>query len=562
MSQPNLTFSIGEYNILADTLAQNLKPWFWYGYRGIPDEAHTYIGDHLDRHRKNFFGIGRSNNMIRFWILGKQYFKLFDDCYPYCLHIADRYPEGDLRGFMKGVLKEGMLDFFERDDTGRSGNSDLLYHLFRDRSNYELWASVIGELGVVIGEDDDFWFREQAEVLIRVEKEDNLTERISEFNCRYRGCLVEAFNNGTFDDLLELIADFVTLSNVDINSILKTQKIFDWENRKKVLADEVLNRSASIWCFSEFDNISLRDELPQLELAIWKKRKTSDRDDGSCIFYDPSIWKLKDNADMPNLSYLRYSAEAQIEGKPLQVEKIDLPFYKRYVYPEHSQQVPNEANSLSGYTFTQNLKPKQFKEYYDERVAIFSLLTHIETNIDIIVISTHLMHTQKDQRKAEIKLIECQQLNQVLELVAKDFGVELGSIPIILAGDLNEASNYKYYGGENQPTFLYDYLASSGWNDCFNGDCPPTTYTLSREYCIDYIFTYQSQKYTVATTPGDIPKVYLGGYNEEGEPTLVKNDQIKPVWGLPIGPIEDQPQIPSDHLPITCKIEITFQNHD
>jgi hypothetical protein len=71
---PSLLFHVGQYNILAANLANNMKPWFWcvswksnrmsfhnanlmppillhcrYGYRGInPAQPPVYMGDCLD----------------------------------------------------------------------------------------------------------------------------------------------------------------------------------------------------------------------------------------------------------------------------------------------------------------------------------------------------------------------------------------------------------------------------------------------------------------------------------------------------------------------------------
>lgn len=45
------TFRVGQYNILGACLFQNLKAWFWYGYRGI-EEDKTYIQDEFEGVRR------------------------------------------------------------------------------------------------------------------------------------------------------------------------------------------------------------------------------------------------------------------------------------------------------------------------------------------------------------------------------------------------------------------------------------------------------------------------------------------------------------------------------
>lgn len=41
------SFRVGQYNILGACLFQNLKAWFWYGYRGIED-GKTYLEDEFE----------------------------------------------------------------------------------------------------------------------------------------------------------------------------------------------------------------------------------------------------------------------------------------------------------------------------------------------------------------------------------------------------------------------------------------------------------------------------------------------------------------------------------
>ena len=78
------TIRAGQYNVLAASLANNIKPWFWYGCRGVlPDEAYT--GDAFDAARVAAFGYGRSRKLAALWSMMKQYLRLFDteECYGY-----------------------------------------------------------------------------------------------------------------------------------------------------------------------------------------------------------------------------------------------------------------------------------------------------------------------------------------------------------------------------------------------------------------------------------------------------------------------------------------------
>lgn len=78
------TIRAGQYNVLAASLANNIKPWFWYGCHGIvPNEP--YMGDAFDQARVAAFGHGRSQKLAKLWSIMKTWLRLFDndDCYHY-----------------------------------------------------------------------------------------------------------------------------------------------------------------------------------------------------------------------------------------------------------------------------------------------------------------------------------------------------------------------------------------------------------------------------------------------------------------------------------------------
>jgi hypothetical protein len=69
--------------------------------------------------------------------------------------------------------------------------------------------------------------------------------------------------------------------------------------------------------------------------------------------------------------------------------------------------------------------------------------------------------------------------------------------------------------------------------------------------------------FKVISNPTPLKKIYLGGFNENNEKILIK-DQVKDKknvsLGLPLCQIENQAIIPSDHLPIITNVEILYQN--
>jgi len=161
-----------------------------------------------------------------------------------------------------------------------------------------------------------------------------------------------------------------------------------------------------------------------------------------------------------------------------------------------------------------------------------------------------------------MRKVELQQLNRALPHIIKSFGFQEENIPIFLGGDFNDCSNFKCYNSsKNELTPFYHYLTvEDNWTNLFSEDCGPTTLTLSREYCIDYIFAKKSDKYTVKAMPREIRKVYLGGFDENGNKILVTDgDKSKIALGLPLCAIDNQPIIPSDHLPIIADISISFE---
>ena len=96
------TLKVGQYNMLAASLASNLKPWYWYGCQGIVP-GQPYMGDAFDARRVATFGYGRSRKLIELWSVAKTYLRLFDteEGFPY--RVADRVSRWQVREWCSGL---------------------------------------------------------------------------------------------------------------------------------------------------------------------------------------------------------------------------------------------------------------------------------------------------------------------------------------------------------------------------------------------------------------------------------------------------------------------------
>jgi endonuclease/exonuclease/phosphatase family metal-dependent hydrolase len=206
------------------------------------------------------------------------------------------------------------------------------------------------------------------------------------------------------------------------------------------------------------------------------------------------------------------------------------------------------------------------KDYYDERVAVFAALTHLESGVVVVVAATHLYHSQKNPVHEEIRGLEFLQLQEALAVFRTDQGVT-EEAPLLLLGDMNDAPDHSYYG-EVAPrhTRFYAEATRQGWQDCFatvpGVSRPPTTATLSRRYCIDYILTKAGggggADIAIDARGDPVPPICLVGLDKEGKRVLLPEGVTAgAVCGLPLGACGGQAAIPSDHVPITATVTIT-----
>jgi len=152
-----MKFRVGQYNILGDCFADNMKPWFWYGYAGLVKNK-PYLNDELDPVRERLLGFGRSSLLVKFWTLGKRFLKLFHVDFPYQMQNVSHYQNISVApSFVcTNIIHTALCDFFNRDDLGKEGDKDLAHELFADRSSeeYKAWASFATEAGLLLHTDD------------------------------------------------------------------------------------------------------------------------------------------------------------------------------------------------------------------------------------------------------------------------------------------------------------------------------------------------------------------------------------------------------------------------
>mmetsp|Transcript_20109 Transcript_20109/g.61009 ORF Transcript_20109/g.61009 Transcript_20109/m.61009 type:complete len:719 (-) Transcript_20109:83-2239(-) len=197
---------VGQYNILAANLANNLKSWFWYGYSGLrpppatttattlatpppppPPPPQIYRDDGLDGLRAEVFGTGRSPLLADFWAgVLKKYVKIWSLYFDYELQRPSLYEGEDIEAEIDvapmpqslgaaavklplaemrlaagpserlvALLQEALLDFLYRDrlDLAAEGDKDLAHHLFvsphhKATLNFATWQKVAGPVGL------------------------------------------------------------------------------------------------------------------------------------------------------------------------------------------------------------------------------------------------------------------------------------------------------------------------------------------------------------------------------------------------------------------------------
>jgi len=557
------SFKVGQYNVLADCLADNLKPWFWYGYAGV-EQGRPYRDDGLDAVRVEVFGCRRSDRLIEFWILMKRFFKIFHTDFEYILS-KRTFPEDAPGSMAIPLLHKALVDFFRRNNaTSPEGNKDLPYHLFRrDDREYLLWQSVVQPLGLDIKEDG---WSDLDRLRGTIEAEADPVRKqsaIDAFNAAVRNQL--APSDQALSERLGSVARLVCPSDRDLADIFRVQASWAWPLRSATLFDEIHTHSADVWGFVELDDVEgFRRRLgtDHYRLAAFKLRAIFPKEDGAGIFYNEKVFRLitSDGGACPLVGCVRFSGVAAVQGKALSLRRF-APRYRDGVILSENEgwprdPPPEEAGdaTVPAYVFTDRLKPND-KDFFDERIAVFAALQHISSGVTVVVVSTHFYHTQDDPFYEDIRAHEARQLTEAVRKFCHD--MSMSEVPVVLLGDLNDVPDVAIYGRPSQATPMYRaFVEEGGWTDPSDASQAPTTFTLRRQFPIDYILLRQSGAGHRLTCEVDPPrKVQLVGRDANGHLFLLPNRQTEgAVVGPPLTAVGTQPAIPSDHVPLTGTI--------
>jgi endonuclease/exonuclease/phosphatase family metal-dependent hydrolase len=543
-----MNFRIGTYNVLASCLADNLKPWFWYGFAGLGEGV--YRNDGFDGTRRRLFGSGRSRTWINFWTLSKRFFKVYHSDFSYKMHDTSKYSNDCPSQEWISIKHSALVDFFNRNNTSTEGNKDLPYHLFsKTTKEYALWSAVAGECGIYISDQQWDLLEVQRETIQEVQ--DNpaaLTAAIDSFNLIVKQCIVSNLrqnppnfqfeskvpsNNDveTDDELfsrhLLKLSELVALSDADLNSIIAVQKDLEWKSRAPVLAQQMLEANVHVWAVQELDQMqSLSAALsPRFQLAAYKQRSVKPREDGPAIYFDTNVFELvelptstdfdsKASSALP-ISFALFSGESAVAGNegvrtPIMYPRLGpvfLALSERQTLQDGKYSQPELLEESSCYTFTSHLRP-QDKQYFDERVAVFAALRHRASGRIAVFSSVHLHHTQNDPYYSSIRSFQVEQLVAALNAFRTRFG--LLNVPCFLLGDFNEAPSTEWYqsvnltdsstlarlqlrADEQKLTAMYRRM-SDFCVDAFAGHPSgafPTSMTLSRGFPIDYVWLHR-----------------------------------------------------------------------
>eukprot|EP00906_Rhabdomonas_costata_P003623 RCo005502 len=539
-----LRFRVGQYNLLANCLADNLKPWFWYGYSGIQEDA-PYHGDEFDVSRVQCFGYGRSEKLIKFWTLMKMFLKIFHTDYNYRIHLREFANPQEISKQLIPLLHQALVDFFYRDNlSSPEGDKDLAYHLFRRNSReYSLWEDVSRHAGLHLR--DEHWplleaHRSEAMAATTVlEKHRHMVK----FNATLRAALtagplpVPSFRSeeqlrqesDQLSALLRKLATFVCPSNLDLREIFAVQQQWNWDRRCQALVAQLNAMDVDVWALQELDELfSLRALLrPRYELAAFKQRAITPKgeptwrapkEDGVALFYNPAVFTLRPDGWL-RVGGVRYSGAAAVRSSvPLQMRRLMRP-YLDGVIPTESETFEGsqaeQAPQVPVYVFTDRLSP-QDKDCFDDRVAVMAILRHIPSGQDVVFSSTHLYPGQNDIPSERIRAQECRQLDAALDDFCAQCGVSLNA-PRVLLGDMNDPPDVAYFGRKQCPTAVYDYLVQESlWRDAFSSALNPTrgfrpcpvrpitTLTLNRQLPIDYILTKGTASTTTTSSPDGV----------------------------------------------------------
>lgn len=553
-------FRFGQYNILAACLAENLKPWFWYGYNGRP------VGDDLDFLRLEIFGSGRSRVLSSFFITLKSFVKVYNhSSYGYELGKRSTFTGGvekniDLHNLMANYICQCLIDFFHRNNlTSPEGDYDLVYHLiFNDSKSFKNWQEITTALDIHFSEENLEKLQKFYDEKLNIEQNgDKKAILIDEFNAMARRFITrcsdeEEIENieSIFVDKMKLLARFISLANKDLELMLKVDESWDWAHRGEQIKNEMLKHDCQIWNVEELDKIEdMKNQLsPKLKLAAFKTRKVHGKEDGAAIFYDPNLFKIKvdEEEEQLNIGYIRFSAESTLlESGNLQALTLNKSFINDGIIKFEESEV-NEGDEIPFWGYSAEGYEMSAKQSFDERIAIFVAFEHLTTNHTIVVICTHLYHTQNDEFHEQLRAIQLKQIEEGLEMFLKYFNLNQNKISIIIGGDFNDVRELNIYKNRKGPSEMYTELQRQGWEDIFLNQAKiNTSVTMSRKVNIDYL-AYKSNVLKAKGMSIIEPQLL----DENGEPLPI-GETKDAVFGTPscIGSLIQ----PSDHCVVVAE---------
>jgi len=566
-----MSFRVGQYNVFANYLANNFRPWHWYGYRGVSN-----VTNQLEGLKLKVWGKGRSKLQENFWCLIDKYGKLFDSRFPYHLDKIEKYSKKNpSRGLIHGLHSAIEAFFYRNNLTSPIGICDTTPCLF-DRSNFELklWNKVTRHVGLDLPEDHEVWdsLTKLKEELAEEKDSNEVRHKLD----RYNELLRDSFGSDTELCIkIRKLAVLMSPNDRDLNEIIKWQKAFKWENRAPNLIYQTKKLKCDVWGFEELDELEhFRANLKNdLVLAVFKHRKTDARGDGDAIFYNPNTFKIElRNGQLP-IGYVRYSGAAKINGeKDLRLREGPSFLYNHVILPEEtpveyihkqaSHNVDTKIEAIPAWRFTEKISGET-SSLYDERVGIFVILKHKESKQNFLFMCTHLYHTQNNERNEKIREEQIKQLLDTLAAFRTKF--KCWHLPAILLGDLNEVPNMKCFG-KSGISKVYSQLLEEGFHDIFAEHSEPTSTNVARSVNIDYIWTQKLKRWKTRPDP-KMPIRCLAWENDEKMcllPAGVSSGAIvcPPMPAIDLGGIEKQDAIPSDHIPICTSFTKVLPNED
>jgi len=544
-----MSFRVGQYNIFADYLADNFRPWLWYGFVGIIEPT-----TQLEEQQLEIWGKGRSKLQIKFWCLMKKYAKLFDTEFPYNLERLEKYSVNyPSRALIHGLQRAIEAFFYRNNMTSPIGKSDTTPYLFdRCQAELELWNEAAKSVRLDIPMDDEVW--ETLDILrweMAEEKDPNeIKHKLDLFNEELRDFW------GSDSELSRKIRDLASLmspNDRDLNAIIKNQKSFLWENRGPAIIKQIMALNCDIWGLEEIDKLDyIRANLQDhLKLAVYRYRKIDIATEGEAIFYNPKTFEIYRQKGRLAIGSVRYSGEAKFNGeREIQLQEETLWLSDNVILPENAAQDDEKAEALPGWKFTENVT-RRTKAYYDERVGIFTILKHKKTKTNFLFVCTHLYHSQNNARHEKIRELQIQQLLQALAKFKEIFSCP--DIATIFVADLNDVPSMEIFGRDGHSK-VYSTLIEERFIDVFADDPSPTSTTLSRSVSIDYIWTHNLKNWKSEPDPKMPIRCMAIGDDEKMTllpPGVTDGATVcPPMPACDLGGTEKQDAIPSDHIPI------------